>query len=509
MRDMPRAVIRWRLFPCSRPLGTEAGPNRLHPNFAWILLAACIVMNGCKGAGLSFGSSPNGTAARVVLAMTDTPATNVSLLSAEVTLTGATLNPGSVSLLPVPAQVELTRLQTDIAFLTATNVNAGTYTSLNLTFANPTITFENDTVGSIVAGVGNPTCSAGAVCTIQPITSNLSTSIPLPTLMLSSGASTGLLLDLNLNNLLSASFGADFHAGTTVSQFLPGGTGAPPVGAEDVVGQITAIDATHNTFSLQNVQSLVSLSVDGSANFFQFPSTACLTPAFACLHAGQILSVDIAMRSDGTVGARNIVFEDADSSDTEVEGLITAINTGAQTLNIVTLAESASVVGLKIGDSATVRYSLVPLSHFDIDLTHADNLPVDTTGYLFALPVDLALGQQVQVKRNPASSGNSITADRVRLRSSRFTASIQSLAAPIINLGGFSPGFPSIFSAHGTTQIQGLTSAPTIYSGTDISGLPITSFIQFAVGNSVSVRGPLFNLSGSRTLFVTKIALKQ
>ena len=49
--------------------------------------------------------------------MTDTPPTTVSILSAEVTLTGATLNPGNVSLFSGSRTIELTRLQTDIAYL--------------------------------------------------------------------------------------------------------------------------------------------------------------------------------------------------------------------------------------------------------------------------------------------------------------------------------------------------------------------------------------------------------
>jgi len=57
--------------------------------------------------------------------MTDTPPTNVSLLSAKVTLTGATLGPGNVSLFSGATTIELTRLQTDIAYISTTLVPSG------------------------------------------------------------------------------------------------------------------------------------------------------------------------------------------------------------------------------------------------------------------------------------------------------------------------------------------------------------------------------------------------
>jgi len=48
----------------------------------------------------------------------------------------------------------------------------------------------------------------------------------------STTSGAGLLADVNLNNLLSATLGADFKNGVTVSEFTPASSGAPPVGAE-------------------------------------------------------------------------------------------------------------------------------------------------------------------------------------------------------------------------------------------------------------------------------------
>lgn len=452
-------------------------------------------MAGCRSGTLIGSQTQNSGNSSVVLAITDLPPSNVSILSTEVILTGATLNPGNVSIFSGSTTIELTRLQTDIAYLaTAANIPAGTYTSVTLTFANPMLTIENDT-GSALAS-----CAVGSICMVPPTAiANLSTTVPLTSFAIAANSTTGLLIDVNLENLLSSALAADFKAGTTVSPFTPAGTGAPLVGAEDVVGQAGSISASSNTFTLQNVTGSFPLKVVNTTTFFQFPSSACATPGFSCLQANQILSVDIGIQPDGSLAARNILFEDADSSDAEIEGMITSTNVGLQQFNIVTLAISATGSGLNIGDTTTVQYSVAPQTPFDIDFAHADNAPVSTAGFLFAMPSDLTVGQQVSIRRNAASSASLVKADRVRLRSSRLSATEQSVGSPNIFL--YNP--PSIFSGHGVTQIEAQTSSPTIFSLNGNAAI----FNSIFTGEPLSVRGPLFNVSGQRTLIATKVVL--
>jgi hypothetical protein len=457
-------------------------------------LSICAAFAGCRG-NTQLGSQNQSGNSSVVLAVTDTPPSNASILSAQVTLTGATLVPGNVPIFSGSTTIELTRLQTDIAYLaTASNVPAGSYTGVTLTFANPTLTIENDTT-SVIGG-----CAIGSICTISPVSTNLSTTVSLSSFSIAANSTNGLLIDVNLDTLLNATLAADFKNGVAVSPFIPAGAGAPLVGAEDVVGQVTSLDATHNTFTFQNATGSFSLLVDSSTTFFQFPQSACTTSGFACLHANQIVSVDIGIKADGTLDARNILFEDSDNSDAEVEGMITSTNVGSLEFNMVVLAASSTGTGLTTGNQVTVQYSVAPQTPFDIDFAHADNVPVSTTGFMFAAPVDLAVGQQVSVRRNTSSTASLIKADRVRLRSTRVTANVQSIGAPNINLGTI----PSIFSAHGVTQIQALTSAETIFSE---NGAAIV-FTQIPVSGVVSVRGPLFNVSGTRTLVAGKVVLK-
>src|SRR6266478_5800773 len=138
------------------------------------LLIFCAALAGCGGSNQFGSQTGNNGNSSVVLAMTDTPPSNVSILSAEVTLTGATLTPGNVSLFSGSTTVELTRLQTDIAYLaTAANIPAGNYTGVTLTFANPMLTNEND-MAATIAG-----CAVGSICTIAPTAPSLSATIPL------------------------------------------------------------------------------------------------------------------------------------------------------------------------------------------------------------------------------------------------------------------------------------------------------------------------------------------
>jgi hypothetical protein len=469
---------------------------RIRSIWAISMLAYCVALVGCGTSTPSGSASPGNGNSSVVLAMTDTPPTNVSVLSAEVTLTGATLTPGNVSLFSGSTTVELTRLQTDVAYLaTATNVPAGNYTGVTLTFANPSLTFEND-MASTIAG-----CATSLICTIVPTASNLSVTVPLTAFTIASSSATGLLIDVNLENLLSATLSEDFSAGTTVTPFTPGGIGAPPVGAEDVVGQVGNINPSSNTFTLTNATASYSLRVDTTSTFFQFPTSACTTPGFACLQNNQILSVDIGIQSNGSILARNILFEDSTDTETEIEGVITKTDLASQQFNIVIQTMSAAVTGLSIGQSITVQYSTSPQTTFDLDLIHADSATLSTAPFHFAAPTDLApSGQQVSILRNSSSTSTVLKADRVRLRSSRITATVQSIGSPNIYLFML----PSLFTGHGgVTQIQVQTTSALIVDNNKL--IPLT---QVPVSGVVSVRGPLFNAGTTQNLVATKVVVK-
>src|SRR6266446_1645063 len=158
------------------------------PNPATVTLTATSVNDTSKSSTATITVTAAAGAAAVSVTMTDTPPAGVTLLSFEVSVTGATLNPGSVDLLggKGPIQIEVKQLETESAFLSTATVPAGAFTSLTLTFANPELTFKNDT-GAALAG-----CAAGAVCEIKPTGTLTSTvNFPSPGLTIT-GSSSGM-----------------------------------------------------------------------------------------------------------------------------------------------------------------------------------------------------------------------------------------------------------------------------------------------------------------------------
>src|SRR5580692_13096298 len=135
--------------------------NRIQSLWTILAIILCAALAGCGGSGQFGSQTQNNGNSSVVLAMTDSPPSLVSILSAQVTLTGATLTPGNISLFSGSTTVDLMRLQTDIAYLsTAANIPAGNYTAVTLTFANPKLTIEND-MAITIAG-----CSVASICQI-------------------------------------------------------------------------------------------------------------------------------------------------------------------------------------------------------------------------------------------------------------------------------------------------------------------------------------------------------
>lgn len=460
----------------------------------YLALGAALAGCGPSSHGLGEGTA-GGSTVPVPLLMTDTPPTGVTPFSFEVTISSAALMPGNVSVLSAPTTVEITRLQTETASLSTIDVNPASYTSLVVTYANPSLTFENNTNATIT--VGGTACTSGSVCTASPTSTNQTATLTFPSaLVVSSTSPQAVLLDLNLATLFSNALAADFSAGSSVSAISPVTQNGPFGAIEDFVGQVEAENVANSTITIGNSSSTLVATVNSSTTFDDFPGTACGTPSFACIADNQILSADLSVQANGTLVAENLWFKDANASDTEVEGVITAINVAAQQFTYVVLNESAFVPGLTVGNVATVHWNVAPTT----TTFAADDMGVNTAGQLFAMPTDLLVGQEVSVRRNPASSGISINADRVLLRASRITAIVVGpIAFPNMTVGVL----PSFFGAAGTSQIivTVSTTGATEYGGA------ATVFTEIPINGVVSVRGQLFRNAGSPAMLATKVIL--
>ena len=471
-----------------------------HHRAAVLLVLFTSIFAGCKGGSSGVhvsGNSANAANVSFVITATDAPRPAVSVLSLEVTLTSAQLNPGSVALLSAPAAVDLARLRSETSLLGTASVPAGTYTSAALTFANPSITFKNDTATAVV--VGTVTCAAGSVCVASVPASGLAGNVSFGGggLILTANQSAAVALNLNLATVLSSALQANFVAASSVTQLMAAQQNGPFTTIEDVVGIVTAKDAANNRFTLHTALSDYAVAVNSGTlgtNFANFPAAACSAANFTCIAAGQIVAVNLNLQPDNTPLATRVNFEDAASTQPEIEGIVVA-NTGLTApaqFSMVVLQETPAGAGPAIGSVVTVA---AQPAVFDVENLGASSA---TASFSFHGVQDVIVGQELQIQPGSNSTSTQLSATRVRLRSSRIVANVSNVALPMLTLGP-AETLPSFLAATGITQIQVFTVPfPNAGAFTEVGGTA-SDITQIAIGNTVAVRGQLFKNGTSNT----------
>jgi hypothetical protein len=458
------------------------------------LLLSALLLAGCGGGrGVYNGVMPiSAGTSNVTVTMTDTPPPGVTILSFEINVTAATLNPGNVQLVTAPHKIEVKRLETESAFLAAINVPAGTYQSITVMLANPELTFLNQSN----AAIGS--CQVNTVCEVE---SNATGSItfsgsPFP-VMLSANVSTGFLVDLNLSNIITSTLGVDFGAANalTVTQLAK-----KPAGdlddLDDLKGVVQNLDATNKTFTIHTFQGDFQITTDDKT---KFESEVCGASNFSCLQNGQVVGVDAMIMSGGVFLAKKVEFED-DAADDELEGVVSKIDDSTH-FEMVVLDELRAVNSVNVGNPIVL--TLNSGASFKVK---ADGLSVPSAlqaGFEGATDTSqLIQGQVVQV--HVVGSVNAgppiaVSTNRVRLRFSQFTASVSGAPAP----PNFTVGsLPPLFTNAGITSVHVQTSNKTDFEGvSDVSGL--------ADGNTVSLRGLLFKNGANPPELIAKKVRKR
>lgn len=432
-------------------------------------------------------------ASMLSVTVTDTPPMGVTVLSFEVSVTGATLNPGGVDLLAGrgPVRVEVEKLETESAFLSTASVAPGTYTSLNLTFANPELTFKNGTSG-LLAG-----CAPGAVCEIKPsgaLTSMVN--FPSPGLVIQGNptgtmgeddqggdnerTAMGIKLDLDVNTIVSAAMGVDFSqsGAVTVTQLAREMEGEFD-DVNELKGTVQNPNTTNMTFTLHTMNGDFPITTDTNTRF-EFEN--CMANNFSCLQANMVVEVDAMMMPGGIFLAREISFED-NAEDDEMEGVVFKID-DATHFEMVVIDELRSLNNVSVGNPVMVTLSN-PSFRVQTEDVNAPSALVSA----FQSATDtsqLLTGQTVEVRLTaPANPGPPamVTSDRVRLRMTQLTANVSGAPTPPTFMLG---NLPPLFTGAGITTIKVDTSSATDFDNVaGVSGLGDT--------NTVSVRGLLFN----------------
>jgi len=486
-----------------------------------VLLLAALSLAACSGPKTSGGGTGGGNGTVAVTMVADTLPANPSLLTFQVTIASITFTPASGTATTInlnPAlTVDLMRLQSDTVFLgTFANIPAAQYTSVTLVLSgNANITFLNDTMASLSQCSINSICPLSVAASSNPV-ANISFTV-------SQNTVTGVGIDLNFANAVSISGGnlvVNFSNNNVLSAFtLPRANSNLAAGQFDLIEDFTGVVSISNqsvtlaSASATGRGSLTASAISGTIFSPDPTGTHCptgTTQLSSCVSSNQFASMDVVLKSDGTLAIQEIEPLLATLQDT-VEGLVVSINQSNQTqftmvvTGLIPAAANSLIGSLHIGDGLTVNLS--------------NNVPflVDTKG-LSVLQGSLSnfagqtntsaihLGQVVTVHviaPFTAAVGATIASaatDTVTLRWSRFTATPRTASSPAFNV--VSP--PSYFGLTlgtiltvqtfpGTPGTVGVTNFDGVLDGSGLNtARPVALRALFLENTTLSANPALF-----------------
>jgi hypothetical protein len=468
--------------------------------FAVLVLTTCSRgrFGGGAGSGGGGGGGTGSGSAPFALTITDAPPAGVTVLTFQLTITGAVLQPNSVPLINAPRTIDLTQLQNESAVLGTPSIPTGTYTSLTLTFSTASLTILNST-GAAIGSCANGTICAVTPPSITPLSVTLSTaSFPLT---VTSNTPAGIQLEALLSNILQPDLSVNLAASNAITATqLPTALLTTAIAeVDDVVGQVTSVGT--NQFTLLPLSGLTLTSSVNSSTAFSFPISTCTVQSFSCVAVNQIDEVDLSLLGSGTFLAKTVAQDDI-AGQTEVQGTIVSVQAGSppSQFKMVVNGVVPPVTGVTPGSLATVTISNG--ATFAIDA----NAPTLPSGVSFASGADLVVGQNVMVRETSVTttSGIAITTSHLLLRLSQITAQVGT-----INIGGANftlVGLSSLFTTASPNAINQILVQTS--SQTQFFNLSPLSVAGLAAGNNLSVKGLLFNTFrtvGNPTLVAEKV----
>src|SRR6266481_6965212 len=375
-----------------------------------------LLVNACGGSYSAMQPAPGAQSAAVTVTMRDTPPAGVTVLSLELTVNGAVLNPGNYQLVTNPVKIEVKQLETDAAFLSTVNVPPGTYQSITVNLANPELTILNQ------SGAAIGRCANNSVCELKPAAAgNINFSGPPFPVTIQNGAPVGFQVDVNVASLVTNALSLDFNASAAVSLTqlpLPGRPADHLDDVDDLMGAVQNLDATAKNFTLHSATGDFSVQVNSNT---QFEFEKCPANNFSCLLNTQVVKVDLQVMPGGAMVAKKVEFED-DAMDDELVGAVFKID-DAMRFEMVVLGELRSINNVSPGNPVVVTLSN---PSFEVK---ADGLSVPSALQgAFTSATDtsqLMPGQVLQIRPSAAVTAGppiAITTDRVRLRKTQLTA---------------------------------------------------------------------------------------
>jgi hypothetical protein len=440
-----------------------------------------------------------------------TPPPNTNLLSFIVDVNTITLTSSTGSNVNIPLNstnfsVDLTKLQSDSAFLgTSATVPAGSYTSMTVSLSNPVVTFCTQTLGNTGCAAGSITTISGGAAAAPKISS-----APFP-LTLTSNQQTGLALNFNLGNALTVNAAqvvtaVNLGAANVLSaNSLPSTSTSLAAGqldfVEDVTGVVTAVNTTTQSVTVHTATRGSLTAVANSSTVFSPDCTAfSLSLTFSsCVVQGHVASLDMVLKADGTL---TLLEYDplATTPGDWIEGVVPAAPSSSTQFSLVTndavFATSGSIISPKLSFGTIVNATLVNPNPFLVDskgLTIPVNLFAGTDASIL-LPGQ-TLSVHVTAFTPAGSTPATASIDRVYLRFTRVSGTVAATGT----LASFNiQNLPSFFGLSTQQSVQLTPGAPPSTPATNFDG--VSSGTALSNPQTVSIRALYFG-RGTATPF--------
>lgn len=475
------------------PTATAEPPKRGHDVKILkilILIVVLVAAAGCGGGTSSvINPPPNQGMAQVSVSLHDMPPTGVNVLSFQATVTGISMQPGNVSLLNSSMTLEMTQLQAMLAYMGTLSVPAGNYTGMTITLTNPRMTFLNNTGTTMGGMMGGGTCANAQICQLTPTMMASSVTITGSPFPLNVVANTpfNMDMDFDLMDSLQSTMSMNPVMTSVMQQTMPGSNILDEM--DDLIGQVASVDTANNQFKMSFVQGMpaMTLNMDANTTFQDFDSIG-KPNSISGLSQGQIVLVKMQMMAGGALHAGKVRFE---SNKAQVmDGMIVSVNSATQ-FDMVMMNEAPALQGVNIGD--LVRMNLQVGTMFDVD-----DIDMPVNGMSFTGAPDMMIGQMVQVEPTSALVPGmlpQLNTNHLRLMKTWMTAKVASKIDPstftINNL-------PGMFGTAGIPTMKVSTSMQTAFEN-------VSSTSALNVGDTVSIRGPMFMVSGTPTMVASKV----
>ncbi len=477
-------------------------------SFLPVLLLAALSLTACSGpkgpCTVNCGSGGNATVSFTLAAVPFMPPPGTSILSFALTLSSVQLTPSSGTVVNIPLNaatyvVDLTRLQSDSAFLgqVLAKVPAGTYNEVALGVMSAVVTYCTDLGGT--SGCDAASVKQVSQAATTPATSSFSAT-------LTSGEKTAIQIQFKIANAITISTTQAqvvSKVDLTAANVLTASTLPPTASSlatgqldfvEDITGMVTAASSTSVT-----VQTSKDGSITAAINQSSFFGSDCVTTSgTACPPTvGQFASIDTALNSDGTFAL--LVYDPIAPTNSDwIEGMVSLTPSSTTQFQIVTndinLASSNSLIGanLLLGDPVQVTLSSVPpVQPFVVDSKglFVVNTPF-TSGSTDASNIipgqTVALHVTKFTAKNGTTTPAAVIVDTVVLRFTRVAGSVSNVPGPTFNIQSLPPFFgPTAFY---NVQLS-IGSPSTNYDG-------VSSATGLTVGHTAAMRalyfGPLF-----------------